>query len=213
MNPYTAVEDFEKALAAYTGAPYAVSCTSCTSALQLALMWFRTQPNAPEVAVSIPRRTYVGVAHAVVNSGHKIRFRDEDWRGAYRLMPYPVIDSARWIYKRMYVPGSIMALSFHWTKQLSVGSGGALILNDPEIADWLRRVRFDGRRTGVDPKDDIFDVPGLHCYMSPMTAAEALTRLAVLPAKNDPLPNSDYADLSLSPYFRSHQSGAIKKAS
>ena len=212
MNPYTAVEEFERELAAYTGAPYAVSCTSCTVALQMALMWFKTQKNNPEVAVSIPRRTYVGVGHAVVNSGHKIRFRDEDWSGAYRLAPYPVIDSARWIYKRMYVPGTIMALSFHWTKQLSVGSGGALILNDPIMTDWLRRVRFDGRQAGVAPRDDIFDVPGLHCYMSPMTAAEALTRLAVLPAQNDPLPNSDYADLSLSPYFQSHQIGAKKVA-
>jgi hypothetical protein len=38
--------------------------------------------------------------------------------------------------------------------------------------------------------------------MTPATAAEGLMRLAVLPKHNEPLPNSDYADLSELEIFR-----------
>lgn len=37
MNPFQVVKDFERALCEYTGAPYAVTTTSCTMALLLAV--------------------------------------------------------------------------------------------------------------------------------------------------------------------------------
>jgi hypothetical protein len=38
--------------------------------------------------------------------------------------------------------------------------------------------------------------------MSPRDAAEGLSRLAVLPRHNDPLPNDDYPDLSTLEMFK-----------
>jgi dTDP-4-amino-4,6-dideoxygalactose transaminase len=96
----------------------------------------------------------------------------------------------------------MQCLSFHWTKHLSIGQGGAILLDDPEAAAWLRRARFDGRTEGVAPKDDVFDVIGWHAYMMPRDAAEGLTRLALLPRHNDDLPWSDYPDLSQAPVFQ-----------
>lgn len=211
-NHFDVVDSLERELAEYCGSREAVVTTSCTVAIQMALMWYASIPAKRSEHVSIPRLTYVGVAHSVVNSGHKIQFRDEDWQGGYRLLPYPVTDNARWMYRGMHTKGNIETISMHWSKHCAVGSGGAIVLDDPIMADWLRRVRFDGRQIGVAPRDDTFDVPGIHAYMSPMTAAEARTRLALMPDKTDYLPRSDYADLSLSPYFREHQIGATKAA-
>lgn len=192
MNPFDVVRQFEAALCEYTGAKYAVATTSCTTALLIALARF------PSMTVQIPARTYVGVAQSVLNAGHRLAFRHEQWEGQYRLEPLPVIDSARLLTSGMYEPDTFTCLSFHWTKHLAIGQGGA-ILHD--CADWdelLRKMRFDGRTEGVAPADDTFITPAWHAYMMPRDAAEGLTRLALLPRHNDPLPYSGYADLSRS---------------
>mgnify|MGYP007100050330 FL=1 len=95
-----------------------------------------------------------------------------------------------------------MCLSFHWTKHLSIGQGGAILLDNPEKAEKLRRMRFDGRREGADAKGDDFVWPSFHAYMMPRDAAEGLTRLSLLPKHNADLPRSDYPDLSLIEAFK-----------
>lgn len=199
VDPFKVVRQFEDALAKYTGAPYCVTTTSCTMALLLSLEWMRRKAPAP--VVEIPKRTYVGVAMSVVNSGHLIAFRDEDWLGSYRLEPYPVIDAARLTTSGMYETGTLMCLSMHWTKVLGVEQGGAILLDDPDADQWLRKARFDGRTEGMPAHLDTFTDVGWHAYMSPETAAAGLVRLANLPKHNAPLPNSNYPDLSLAPIF------------
>lgn len=123
MNPHQVTKDFEKALCEYTGAPYAVTTTSCTMALLLAVAWHlrdvhpwlenaeqkiaATLPKGfPDfklrAQVEIPKRTYVGVPMAIIHAGGRPTFRDEEWRGAYQLKPLPVWDSARWLTNGMY---------------------------------------------------------------------------------------------------------------
>lgn len=219
-NPFDVVRQFESALCKYTGAPYCVTTTSCTSALMLAVAWHLRQQRwlameadmlvhfLGSLPVKIPKRTYVGVAHAILNAGGRPTYREEEWRGEYQLKPLPVVDSARWLRSGMYRAGQMMCLSFHHTKHLGLAAHGGAILHDNAEADaWLRRARFDGRTEGVAPKDDKFQAPAWHCYMTPATAAEGLMRLAVLPKHNDPLPwgpgtNSDYPDLSLQEAFK-----------
>lgn len=194
-DPFEIVRMFERALCEYTGAPYCVATTSCTTALLLACVYHEVE------TVELPKLTYVGVAQSVINAGGKVRFRDENWSGEYRLDPYPIWDCARWLRGGMYRPGTMMCLSFHWSKHLSIGQGGAILHDDPEADEWLRRARFDGRGEGVPAGNDRF-TNGWHAYMMPRDAAEGLTRLALLPGHNDPLPNSDYPDLSMSELFR-----------
>lgn len=230
MSPYKAVEDFETAICEYTGAPYAVTVTSCTMALLLAVKWCIEKvdwapKDQPRPHIEIPKHTYVGVGMSIIHAGGWPVFRDDAWTGAYRLNPLPVWDSARWFTSGMYsgngrpaegpLPshfafhgkGQMACVSFHHTKTLGLAAhGGAILLDDPEAARWLRRARFDGRREGIPPKHDLFDMLGWHCYMTPATAAEGLMRLSTLPDHNEPLPwgpgtNSDYPDLSQMPIF------------
>lgn len=194
-DAFAVVRDFERAVAEYTGAPYCVAVNSCTAALLLACAWHKVE------TVEIPKRTYVSVPMSIIHAGGKVRFRDEQWTGHYQLKPYPILDSARRFTSGMYSsPGFFHCVSFHWSKILGIQQGGA-ILHDNDAADkWFRKARFDGRTEGVEPKHDTF-ILGWHCYMSPEIAAEGLVRLSFLPKHNDPLPNSDYPDLSLVPLF------------
>lgn len=204
-NPYAVVKQFEQALCDYTGAPYAVTVTSCTEALMLAVAYHvkRRQDSSEHsdrrmdrTTVTIPNRTYVGVPAAIIHGGGLVRFRDEDWLGAYQLSPLPVWDCALLFTSDMYIPNQFQCVSFHWRKTLSIGQGGAILHDDPNADAWFRRMRFDGRTEGVEPKNDNITEVGFHCFMSPRDAAEGLSRLAILPRDNEPLPNDEYPDLS-----------------
>ncbi len=214
MDPYFVVRQFEEELCKYTGAKYAVTTTSCTMALLLACEWHLRRWDRRQV--EIPKRTYISVPMSIIHAGGEPVFRDQAWKGLYQLKPLPVWDSARWFTKGMYrshktdisgdsleettIPndygGHMQCVSFHWTKILAIGQGGAILHDNDEADEWFRRARFDGRKEGVAPKDDVFPFVGWHCYMSPRDAAEGLSRLAVLPEFNAPLPNDDYPDLS-----------------
>jgi len=177
MNPYRVVQDFEQALCEYTGAPYAVTTTSCTMALLLAVAWQlqRWHKHASVVypdgdrrlRIEIPKRTYVGVPMSIIHAGGRPTFRDEDWTGAYQLKPLPVWDSARWFTAGLYrkiarVPlaepyqdasksTGMLCVSFHWNKTLGIQQGGAILHDDLAADEWLRKARFDGRGEGISP--------------------------------------------------------------
>lgn len=190
MNAYQVVKDFEKALCEYTGAKYAVTTTSCTMALLLACAYHKVG------YVKIPKRTYVSVPQSIKHAGGMPIYEDLHWEGHYQLKPYPIWDSARWICKDMYQKGRFICLSFHWTKQLGIGQGGAILHDSDEADEWLRRARFDGRKEGVRPTSDDFQFIGWHAYMSPRDAAEGLSRMSCLEEYHQPLPGDDYPDLS-----------------
>lgn len=197
-NPWDTVRDFERRVAEYAGAPFAVAVDSCTNALLLCLVAHRNRSGAywADDIITLPCKTYVGVAQAVLNAGHKCKFDDIGWRGAYRLRPTQIVDSARRFTRNMYGTGMLMCLSFHYAKHLPIGRGGMILLDDKPTADILRRMRYDGRREGVAPTRDTFDVPGYHCLMEPELAARGLALMQFIPDHNEDLPNDDYADLS-----------------
>lgn len=201
MNPFQIVRDFERAVAKYTGAPYAVAVNSCTNALFLCLMLHRANGALPETIV-IPSRTYVSVPMQIMHAGAKVKFADRPWSGAYRLDPLPVWDAARRFTSGMYIPGSFMCTSHHWSKPLGIQQGGAILHSDAGADLWLRRARFDGRAEGVPPAEDDFSMLGWHMYMSPEIAAEGLVRLSFLPKHNPDLPGDNYPDLSRIELFR-----------
>jgi dTDP-4-amino-4,6-dideoxygalactose transaminase len=217
-SPFDINREFEKELESYTRAPFAVLTNSCTMALRLCLDWHMERGNG-DVTVTIPSRTYCSVPMQIKAAGFNLAFRDEDWKGQYRLDPLPIWDSARYFTSGMFsanFPGALatyQCVSFHSTKILGIKrlredggwdieQGGAILHNSPEADKWFRRARFDGRTEGVAPKDDTFDMIGHHCYMSPATARLGLQLLRQLPKNNAPLPNNPYPDLSLAPIFR-----------
>lgn len=195
MKPFQVVKDFESAICEYTGAPYAVTVTSCTAALFLACKYLAVKD------VSIPKRTYVSVPMSIIHAGGRVAFDNRTWGGRYSLNPYPIEDSARRFTSGMYLTG-YSCVSFHWNKILGIQQGGAILHNDERADSWFRKARFDGRTEGIAPKDDKFDMLGWHCYMSPEIAAEGLVRLSHLPKHNPDLPNDDYPDLSQFEIFK-----------
>ena len=114
-NPYKVVQMFEEEIAHYTGAPYAVSMNSCTNALFLACKWH----NVKDKEVILPKRTYLSPPQSVMQAGGKLVFEDYEWEGIYKLKPFPIYDAAKRLTSNMYIPGSMMCLSFHIKKHLS----------------------------------------------------------------------------------------------
>lgn len=200
-NAHDVTKAFEDAICEYTGAMFAVTTTSCTQAILMALAWHKKSVNAP-ASLRMPKRSYVGVPASVKNAGFGVTFRDEDWQGEYRIDPLCVWDSARRFTSGMYRPGSMQCVSFHWSKILGLSQGGAILLDDVDAVAWLRRACFDGRTEGVDPKSDEIQYPSWHAYLSPEIAAHGIMRLSLLPRNNADLPRSDYPDLSLLKAFK-----------
>lgn len=162
--------------------------------------------------VSIPKFTYPGVPMSIVHAGGKPTFRDEDWAGWYQLKPLKVFDCARWFTQDVYNivanqeedrrPGRMVCVSFHVSKTMGLEQGGAILHDDPEADAWLRRARFDGRTSGVNPADDPFPHLGWHCYINPSAAALGILKLYSMPRQNAPLPKDPYPDLSLLEIFK-----------
>lgn len=203
-DPHQITREFEKELCKYTGAKYAVTTTSCTQAILMALAWIPRSTNAPRCIdqVNMPRLSYVGVPAAILNALFWPTFRDEDWQGEYQLSPHPVWDSARRFTSGMYRHGQMQCVSFHATKILADSQGGAILHDNEEADAWLRRARFDGRTEGVDAKHDQVTYPSWHAYMSPDVAARLLWKLQGLPKHNADLPRSDYPRLDLMEAFK-----------
>ncbi len=185
------VRQFEAALAEYAGAPYAVAVDTCTAGLFLCCRRLRVQN------VAIPRRTFVGVPMAVMHAGGVVRFTNEEWIGIYRLEPYPIIDGACRFRRGMYDPGTLHCLSFQYRKHLAIGRGGAVLTDNAECAEWLRKARFFGRAEGQETPEFL----GWNAYMEPERAARGLSLLTMMPACNHDL-RFDYPDLAAMEVFK-----------
>ena len=168
---FSAVTDFEQALADYWQAPYAVAVDCCTHAIELCL---RLSDSAD---ISIPRHTYISVPMTAEKLGISWNWCDTQWENYYTLGNTRIIDSAVHWRAGGYVLGSLQCLSFQFKKPLNLGRGGAILCGD--YADYvkLKRMSYDGR-WGDEPwmEQDIKTL-GYHYYMTPETAALGLEKL------------------------------------
>ena len=208
LGPHEATRRFERALAKYTGAPYAVAVSSCTAAIELCLMYFKDDVlfNLNPRVISIPKRTYVGVAQAIVRQGFRLKFTDQQWSGDYQLRPLHIRDCAKRLTSNMFAGygyGGYQCVSFHTAKILGDSQGGAVLHENPKFDYWARKARFDGRTEGVPLCEDSEIELGLHCYMSSDVANRLHARLTChsFPQRNpDQCPEGflerEYSDLS-----------------
>ena len=195
-NPYQVVRDFEQSMAEYTGAPYAISVDSCSSALFLCCQ-YRALKLTHDTVV-IPKRTYPSVPNALIHAGFKVEFRDLEWQneGHYSLYPLRIIDSAKRLERNMYelFPNPLTCLSFHGKKCLKIGRGGMILTEDRHAMEWFKVARFDGRHECALPDDDLA-FPGWHMVMQPEEAARGLELMQWLPDRTIDAPDK-YQDLS-----------------
>lgn len=170
---YSVTEKFEEALADYTGAPYVVTVDNQSNALFLSLYY----ENIKGKTIVIPNRTYPSVPCEIIHAGGKVEFENVEGntlKGAYQLYPTRVWDSALRFTSNMYIPNSLMCLSFTGPyKHLKLGKGGAILTDDYEAYKWFKRARYSGRNE-ISYHEDNFDMLGWNFYMMPELASRGL---------------------------------------
>jgi dTDP-4-amino-4,6-dideoxygalactose transaminase len=189
-DPRNLVDMFEEEIAIFTGSKYAVAVDCASHGIFLALKYLKFTGE-----VSIPRHTYASVPMEVVNAGATYKFIDDYWLGEYSLSPTKIIDSAGRFKRGMYLGNDhIQILSFQIKKNLPIGRGGAILIDDPEAFKWLKLATYDGRDLSL-PYDDPnhIQMHGWHYYMTPEDAARGLI---LLNATNE----KDYRDFSWNLY-------------
>ncbi len=160
------VRNFERQLADFYSAPYAVATDSCTHAIELCL---RMKP--PQEQVLIPARTYISVPFTLIKLGLKWKFIDQKWQDFYPLINTNIIDAAVHFQKGGYVANSLMCLSFQYKKTLSLGRGGAILCASKNDYDVLKKMSYDGRSDDTPWREQDISTMGYHYYMTPETAA------------------------------------------
>jgi dTDP-4-amino-4,6-dideoxygalactose transaminase len=192
MNPHRVTADFEQALCEYTGSKYAVATDSCSNAIFLALKYI----NVENQEISIPSHTYMSVPCQIIHAGAKVKFQKSNpiLKGAYRLVPTPIWDSALKFTKNMYIKGEYMCLSFSGpSKILKLGKGGAILTDDERACEWFKKARYHGRNA-VAHISDHFSMLGWNMYMPPEVAARGLVLMAGMKENKDV--EQEYQDLS-----------------
>lgn len=140
--------EFERALAKFTSAPYAVMTDCCTHAIELCLRYDQI------TRVLFPAHTYLSIPMTMHKLGIEYTYSDKTWIGEYQFIGTRIWDSARLFKEGMYRPGQLQCLSFGYTKPLEIGRGGAILTDDVEVYDILSQQRYDGRDLSVSPWED-----------------------------------------------------------
>jgi dTDP-4-amino-4,6-dideoxygalactose transaminase len=166
-------EEFELALAKYTGAPYAVATDNASSALFLCLI----REKVAGKTIHIPCRTYPSVPEEIIWAGGKVGWipvEGTTLTGAYQLIPTRIWDSALRFTADMYILGSLMCISFSGPyKHLKLGKGGAILCDNEKDFEWFKRARNSGRGE-MSYHQDTFTILGKNSYMHPSVSALGL---------------------------------------
>lgn len=222
-NPFDTILKFEQALAEYTGAPYAITTDCCTHAIELCLRYHKSNyvSFTAYTYLSLPMTMhklgiqynlkdepdwvgkYCIIASTSAPPGTPPRTMSAR-RGAgqfemmatFGIVPQVtrrIYDCARLLAPNMYEYDTMQCLSFGYDKPLSIGRGGAILLDSKEAYETIIRQRYDGRDLTISPWENqkVFDV-GYHYRMTPEEALIGLLKLNSV----DPVPvKKSYPDL------------------
>jgi dTDP-4-amino-4,6-dideoxygalactose transaminase len=191
------VTEFENQIAEFFGAPYAVATDSCTHALELCLR------HTQEDNITLPKRTYVSVPMTCMKLGLNWYWTEEEWYDYYYLGFTNIIDAAVLWGENTYIPGTFMCLSFQFKKHLNLGRGGAILLQNKEDYDTLKKMSYDGRDLSRPWAEQDITTIGYHYYMTPEVAKigiELLNERKKIPGKK--WSHRDYPDLTQMSVFK-----------
>lgn len=170
MN-FETVSKFEREIAKFFGAPYAVAVDCCTHGLELCLRYQNVE------RFSTPVRTYVSVPMLAKKLNIELEWREEDWQNYYYLGGTNIIDAAVLWEESSYIHGTFMCVSFQYRKHLSLGRGGIILTDDADAANTLKKMSYDGRVDNIPWREQNIDTMGYHYYMTPETARLGLDKL------------------------------------
>lgn len=195
-NMFEIVQEFEKQIASFFGAPYAVAIDSCTHGIELALRY----TNATKI--SVPKRTYLSVPFLANKLNIQLEWRDENWVDYYYVTD-SIIDAAVLWKKGSYIPNTMMGISFQYQKHLSLGRGGVLLLDNEEAAVEIKKMSYDGRLPMIPWREQNVSTYGYHYYMTPETAKLGIEKL---PSAMESTPRqwivTDWPDLTQMDIFK-----------
>lgn len=172
MCMFETVKEFEKQIADYYDAPYAVATDSCTHAIELCLRYIN-----PQVKIQIPTRTYISVPFTLMKLNLDWTFVNASWVGYYFLGGTRIIDGAVNFKPNSYLPGQYMCLSFQHKKMLSLGRGGAILCPNQQDYEILKQMAYDGRTDDKPWAEQNIKQVGYHYYMTPETAELGIEKL------------------------------------
>lgn len=167
---FKTIEDFEKKIAEFFGAPFAVAVDSCTHGVELSLRY----TNAKKIYC--PKHTYISIPFLSNKLGIKLEWLNNSWTDFYYLTE-DVIDAAVLWEKNSYIPRTFMSISFQYQKHLSLGRGGMILCDNLHDAEQLKKMSYDGRLPNIPWKEQNIDMVGYHYYMTPETAELGLIKL------------------------------------
>lgn len=190
------VDYFERLLATYFDAPFAVAVDSCTHALELCL-----RLSSISECLAVPAQTYMSVPMMLDKLSMPYRLLDIEWEKYYALSEN-ILDAATLWEPKSYIPGHMMCISFQFKKTLPIGRGGMILLDDEIRFEKLQRMVRDGRDRKKTQWQDAVTELGYHYYMTPEDAARGIylfNLIKDLPTKI--WSYRDYRDLRTMPYF------------
>jgi hypothetical protein len=170
---FSTVIEFERQIAEFFGAPYAVAVDSCTHGLELCLRHLNKK------YIICPKNTYLSVPMLADKLGIDLHFDySMQWKKFYFLTnTSEIIDAATLWEAGSYIPNTLMCLSFQYQKHLSLGRGGMILCPDEASYNQLKKMSYDGRLPGIPWREQDIDTMGYHYYMTPETAQIGLDKL------------------------------------
>jgi len=191
LSTFDKIFEFERELAAFAGAPYAVMTDCCTHAIELCL-------RHEQVAhCEFTAFTYLSIPMTMHKLGISYRLLNETWTGEYRFGATNIWDSARRLESNMYRPGMMQCLSFGYGKPLQISRGGAILLDNKTAYDTIIQQRYDGRDLNCKPwqSQKTFRV-GYHYKPTIEEAVIGLTELEKYKANPQKPKYTEYPDLT-----------------
>tara|TARA_R100001509_G_C4882191_1_gene220505 strand:+ start:918 stop:1511 length:594 start_codon:yes stop_codon:yes gene_type:complete len=193
---FQSIADFEKEVAHFFGAPYAVAVDCCTHGLELCLRMKGAEK------IKVPRHTYLSVPMLADKLNIELEWTDEKWEDYYYLTD-EIIDAAVHWKKDSYIPGTYMCISFQFRKHLSLGRGGIILFDKESEFDILKRMSYDGRSPDLSWSVQNIKSIGYHYYMTPETAELGLKKLPnAIATKPKQWVYTDWPDLSQMDVFK-----------
>ena len=164
--------EFEKSLADFVGAPYAISTDCCTHAIELCLRYEKIK------YCEFTAFTYLSIPMTMHKLSINYRMTNNRWVGEYSFENTRIWDSARRLEPNMYRSGQMQCLSFGYSKPLDNGRGGAILLDDKTAYDTIIRMRYDGRDLNISPWSEQSEFKiGYHYKLNPEECISALEKL------------------------------------
>lgn len=196
---FEVVSKFEKLIADFFEAPYAIATDSCTHAIELSLRYSNITSR-----VAIPTRTYISLPFIMQKLNITWNWKDERWKNFYKIDGTNIYDAAVLWQRGSYIKDTFMCISFQFQKHLSIGRGGMILTDSKDAYETLMKMSYDGRIRDLPWREQNISSFGFHYYMPPESAQIGIEKFEIA-VKKEPIiwTSEDYPNLRKMNVFRS----------